>query len=122
MDTSLGEVTVKLVFISLLKSLFWKDSKFFFFFSSPSWIWICPALANSVDPDQLSSEEANWSGSTLFASKYVNLYQHPGLNDLIDWKLELDMASIFNMARINLGSGETCKKPSSNSDVPDLHE
>ena len=23
-------------------------------------------MANSVDPDQLASEEANWSGSTLF--------------------------------------------------------
>ena len=30
-------------------------------------------LANSVDPDQLASEEANWSGSALFAIKYVNL-------------------------------------------------
>ena len=27
--------------------------------------------ANSVDPDQLASEEANWSGSALFAIKYV---------------------------------------------------
>ena len=32
-----------------------------------------PCLANSVDPDQLASEEANWSGSALFAIKYVNL-------------------------------------------------
>ena len=34
-------------------------------------------LANSVDPDQLPSEETNWSGSAsaLFAIKYVNLYQ-----------------------------------------------
>ena len=32
-----------------------------------------PAFANSVDPDQLDSEEANWSGSALFAIKYVNL-------------------------------------------------
>ena len=23
-------------------------------------------MANSADPDQLASEEANWSGSTLF--------------------------------------------------------
>ena len=29
-------------------------------------------FANSVDPDQLASEEANWSGSALFAIKYVN--------------------------------------------------
>ena len=27
-----------------------------------------PCFANSVDPDQLASEEANWSGSALFAS------------------------------------------------------
>ena len=30
-------------------------------------------FANSVDPDQLASEEANWSGSALFAVKYANL-------------------------------------------------
>ena len=34
-----------------------------------------PAFANSVDPDQLASEEANWSGSALFAMKYMNLQQ-----------------------------------------------
>ena len=27
----------------------------------------------TVDPDQLASEEANWSGSALFAIKYLNL-------------------------------------------------
>ena len=37
------------------------------------WTRIYPAIANSVDPDQLASEEANWSGSALFAIKYVNL-------------------------------------------------
>ena len=37
------------------------------------WNQIYPAFANSVDPDQLASEEANWSGSALFAIKYVNL-------------------------------------------------
>ena len=26
----------------------------------------CPVSASSVDPDQLASEEANWSGSALF--------------------------------------------------------
>ena len=35
----------------------------------------CPVLANSVDPDQLVSEEANWSGFALFVIKYVNFYQ-----------------------------------------------
>ena len=27
----------------------------------------CPVLANSVDPDQLASSEANWSGAALLA-------------------------------------------------------
>ena len=32
-----------------------------------------PAFANSVDPNQFASEEANWSGSAPFDIKYVNL-------------------------------------------------
>ena len=56
------------------------------------WTRICPAFASSVDPDQLASEEANWSGSALFVIKYVNLYQ-PGSSNLIGWKLETGMAS-----------------------------
>ena len=47
------------------------------------WTWIYPAFANSVDPDQLASEEANWSGSALFAIKYVNLYEQSGSSNLI---------------------------------------
>ena len=31
-----------------------------------------PAFANSVDPDQLASSEADWSESALFVIKYVN--------------------------------------------------
>ena len=54
-----------------------------------------PAFANSVDPDQLASEEANWSGSALFAIKYLNLYQQSGSSDLIGWKLEMGVASKF---------------------------
>ena len=53
----------------------------------------CPVLANSVDPDQLASEEANRSGSALFVIKYVNFYQKPGSNNLIGWKLEVGVAS-----------------------------
>ena len=52
-----------------------------------------PAFANSVDPDQLASEEANWSRSALFAIKYVNLYQQPRSSNLIGWKLEVSVAS-----------------------------
>ena len=53
----------------------------------------CPVLANSVDPDQLASEEANWSGSALFLIKYANFFQKPGSSNLIGWKLEVGMAS-----------------------------
>ena len=35
------------------------------------WTRIYPVFANSVDPNQLASEEANWSGSKLFAIKFV---------------------------------------------------
>ena len=31
----------------------------------PAELGLYPAFANSVDPDQLASEEANWSGSAL---------------------------------------------------------
>ena len=54
---------------------------------------ICPAFANSVDPDQLASEEANWSGSALFAIQYFNSCQENGSSNLISWKLEVGVAS-----------------------------
>ena len=53
----------------------------------------CPVLANSIDPDQLASSEANWSGSALFVITYVNFYQKPGSSNLIGWKLRGGMAS-----------------------------
>ena len=53
----------------------------------------CPVLANSVDPDQLASEEANWSRSALFVIKYVNFYQKAISSNLIGWKLEVGVAS-----------------------------
>ena len=52
------------------------------------WTRIYPAFAKSVDPDQLASEEANWSGSALFAIQYVSLYQPSGSSNLIGWKFE----------------------------------
>ena len=51
------------------------------------------AFANSVDPNQLASEEANWSGSALFAIKYVNLYLQPWSSNLNGWKLDVGVAS-----------------------------
>ena len=53
----------------------------------------CPVLANSVNPDQLASEEANWSGSALFVIKYVNFYQKLRSSNLIGWKLEVGVVS-----------------------------
>ena len=53
----------------------------------------CPVLANSIDPDQLASEEANRSGSALFVIKYVNIYQKSGSSNQIGWKLEVGVAS-----------------------------
>ena len=36
-------------------------------------------MANSADPDQLASEEANWSGSALFAkAEYIRAQQDKG--------------------------------------------
>ena len=36
--------------------------------------------ANSADPDQLASSEANWSGSTLLAkAEYIRVQQDKGL-------------------------------------------
>ena len=41
------------------------------------WTQIYPIFANSEDPDQLASEEANWSGSALFDIKYVIYSNNP---------------------------------------------
>ena len=57
-----------MVFLSLTLVLLNPDMSFF---------------ANNVDPDQLASEEANWSGSALLAIEYVNLYQQSGSSNLI---------------------------------------
>ena len=36
-------------------------------------------MTNSVDPDQLASEEAKWSGSTLFAKAgFIQIQQDKG--------------------------------------------
>ena len=42
-----------------------------------------PYVANSVDPDQLASSEANWSGSALFVIKYVNFYKKKNPDQVI---------------------------------------
>ena len=65
--------------------------------SCKGWPWSCwtqiyPAFANSLDPDQLASEENSWSGSALFVIKYINIYQLVSSN-LISWQLEVGVAS-----------------------------
>ena len=44
------------------------------------------SFANNVDPDQLASEEANRSGSALFAIKYMWIYMN-NLDQVI-WLVE----------------------------------
>ena len=41
-----------------------------------------PAFATSVDPDQLASEEANWSGSALFVLSMWICINNP---DQVTW-------------------------------------
>ena len=53
----------------------------------------CALLLQNIDPDQLAFSDGKWSGSALFAIKYVNLYQQPWSSNLIGWKLEMGMAS-----------------------------
>ena len=55
------------------------------------WTKICPAFVSSVDPDQLASSEANWSGPVPFVIQYVNLYQQSGISNLISWQLEMGL-------------------------------
>ena len=57
------------------------------------WTQLYPVFANSVDPDQLASEEANWSGAPLLVIQHVNLYQQSGSSNLIGWQLEVGVAS-----------------------------
>ena len=61
-----------------------------------------PTFANSVDPDQMASEEAIWSGSTLFVIQFVNL------NENIIWYIWLAdsqkwvwLIKLFSKIRIN---------------------
>ena len=54
-------------------SLLALDKTIFRFNPSPADSGYVLPFANSVDPDQLASKEANWSGSALSAIKYLNL-------------------------------------------------
>ena len=52
-----------------------------------------PYLCKQCRSRSVCSEEANWSRSALFVIQYVNLYQQPGLSNLIGWQLEVGVAS-----------------------------
>ena len=54
---------------------------------------IRPTFANSVDPDQLASED-NWSGSALFVIQYVNCFiNNWDLSNPTSWQLVMGMVS-----------------------------
>ena len=44
-----------------------------------------PTFANNADPDQMASEVAIWSGSTLFVIQFVNLNENIIWCNLIGW-------------------------------------
>ena len=61
-----------------------------------------PVFANSVDPDQLASED-NWSGAALFALRCVNFYQQSGSSNLIGCKLEMAWhLNLFSMTKVKV--------------------
>ena len=70
---------------------------------------MCPVLANSVDPDQLGSEEANWSGSAPFVIKYMNFYQIQ-----ISWVLK--KPTDLDLHRLSLNMWISIKIPDQVSD------
>ena len=56
------------------------------------------AFENSVDPDQMASIEAIWSGSTLFFIQFVNLWEKTKLSYLIGWQSEMGVANLIYSA------------------------
>ena len=60
-------------------------------------------MANSADPDQLASSEANWSGSTLFAKAgYIRVQQDKGL--YINKCISVDVMMYATLITCNLCS------------------
>ena len=53
---------------------------------------------NTGDPDQMASEEAIWSGSTLFFIQFMNLYEQTSLSYQIGWLSEMGMADLIYSA------------------------
>ena len=57
------------------------------------WTRICPAFANSADPDHWPLKKPTDLDLHCLQLSNVNLYQQTGSNNLIGWKLEIGMAS-----------------------------
>ena len=58
-------------------------------------------MANSADPDQLASSEANWSGSTLFAKKGIFGFSRTRVNYDFDMN-NIDQDGIWMYSPIDL--------------------
>ena len=56
------------------------------------------AFENTVDPDQMASEEAIWSGSTLFFIQFMNLHEQTTLSYQIAWLSEMGVADLIYSA------------------------
>ena len=64
-------------------------------YSNESFLTI--AFKNTVDPDQIASEEAIWSGSTLFFIQFMN-YEQTSLSYQIGWLSEMGVADFIYSA------------------------
>ena len=53
-------------------------------------------MANSADPDQLASSEANWSGSTLFAKQGISGFSRTRVKWILPF-LNLNIPTVANM-------------------------
>ena len=62
------------------------------------WKRVGIAFENSADPDQMASEEAAWSQSTLFFIQFVNLYEQTTSNYLVGWQSEMGVANLIDPA------------------------
>ena len=60
-------------------------------------------MANSADPDQLASEETNWSGSTLFAKAgYIQVQQDKAAFTQSERAMtEKERTNVFNVFNSN---------------------
>ena len=75
-------------------------------------------MANSADPDQLASSEANWSGSTLFAKQGISGFSRTRVNWLaendlnsVDWAVNLHLCFFRHQTYVAiLGLGYICCK------------